>query len=77
MAPDTRRSTTPPGPSASFTGREDILKQLDEYFDESSASVQSGVQRVFAIIGMGGAGKTQIALKFVSMYRVRYEIPSY
>ena len=69
---ESRGSTKPPGPTKSFTGRVDILNKLSEYFSETTASVASATQRVFVLFGMGGAGKTQIALKFVNEYRTRY-----
>lgn len=45
-----------------FTGREDILAQMREYFVGESKK-----QRVFVLYGLGGAGKTQIALRFVEI----------
>ena len=69
---ESRRSTKPPGPTKSFTGRIDILNKLSTYFSETTASVACATQRVFVLFGMGGAGKTQIALKFVNEYRTRY-----
>ena len=71
-APSPRRNTKPPGPSSMFTGRKEALKKLSEYFDESTASVACATQRVFVLFGMGGGGKTQIALKFVNECRARY-----
>ncbi|KAJ7792583.1 P-loop containing nucleoside triphosphate hydrolase protein, partial [Mycena leptocephala] len=61
-----------PPPSKIFQGRHAILKKMHEYFDRST-----GKQRIFLLYGLGGAGKTQIALKFIqssqkwlsSMYR--------
>ena len=50
-------------PSAqTFTGRDDILAQMRQYFLNESRD-----QRIFVLHGLGGAGKTQIALKFVKM----------
>ena len=69
---ESRRTTKPPGPTKSFTGRIDILNKLSTYFSETTASVACATQRVFVLFGMGGAGKTQIALKFVNEYRTRY-----
>ena len=66
-----RRSTKPPGPSSMFTGRKDALSRLSEYFDEATTSVACATQRVFVLFGMGGSGKTQIALKFVNEFRTR------
>jgi hypothetical protein len=51
-----------------FTGREDILQQPDQCFDPSKASVHARQQHVFVLHGLGGAGKTQIALKFIDKF---------
>ena len=69
---ESRRSTKPPGPTKSFTGRIDILNKLSTYFSDTTASVACATQRIFVLSGMGGAGKTQIALKFVNEHRTRY-----
>jgi Cdc6-like AAA superfamily ATPase len=45
-----------------FTGREDILAQMRDCFFNGSRK-----RNVFVLYGLGGAGKTQIALKFVEM----------
>jgi len=44
----------------SFIGRKDILDKLRKYFDSESAS-----QRIFVLHGLGGAGKSQLAFKFI------------
>jgi Cdc6-like AAA superfamily ATPase len=44
-----------------FTGREDILEKMESYFSKP-ASLE---RRLFVLHGLGGAGKTQLALKFV------------
>ena len=59
----TTLSSLPP-PSIIFTGREDVLSKMKSYFSPSTASGLSQ-QHIFVLYGMGGAGKTQIALKFV------------
>lgn len=45
-----------------FTGRAAILRRLDEYFGPRAPGDTS--RREFHLRGMGGVGKTQIALKF-------------
>ena len=45
-----------------FTGRQDVLGQLHDFFFDGSLK-----RHVFVLHGLGGAGKTQIALKFVEM----------
>ena len=64
-----RMKTCPP-PTNVFTGRADILSQLDEYFCPSPTSFDSEEQRVFVLYGLGGAGKSQIAFKFVKQCQV-------
>ncbi|KAJ7088320.1 hypothetical protein C8R44DRAFT_844518 [Mycena epipterygia] len=48
-------------PSKIFHGRQIILQQLHEYFTQTT-----GKQDIFLLHGLGGAGKTQIALKFIA-----------
>ncbi|KAJ7624862.1 P-loop containing nucleoside triphosphate hydrolase protein [Roridomyces roridus] len=50
-----------PLPSRLFCGRQYILEKMQKYF------LQDGLQKqkVFLLHGLGGAGKTQVALKFV------------
>lgn len=54
-----------PPPSRAFTGREDILNQMREYFFENSPMNR----RLFVLCGLGGAGKTQLALIFAQIHR--------
>ena len=54
-----------PPPTSVFTGRTDILLQLDKFFCPSPASLDSGKQQVFVLYGLGGAGKSQIDYKFI------------
>ncbi|KAJ7440030.1 hypothetical protein FB451DRAFT_1377722 [Mycena latifolia] len=49
-----------PPPSVRFTGREDILQKMSEYFNTSI-----GRRHIFLLHGLGGSGKSQIAFKFV------------
>lgn len=55
-----------PPPSLSFVGRGDILQQMETCFFDGS-----GKRRVFVLYGLGGAGKTQIALTFVDLFKDR------
>src|ERR1700722_14227538 len=54
-----------PPPSRVFTGRRDILSQMHTYF-----STNLGKRHVFVLHGLGGAGKSQIAFKFVEECQV-------
>ncbi|HXP49251.1 MAG TPA: tetratricopeptide repeat protein, partial [Bacteroidia bacterium] len=51
-----------PAPTGVFTGRQDVLSQMHAYF-----SSNIGMRHVFVLYGLGGAGKSQIAYKFVDM----------
>ncbi|KAF8602169.1 FabD/lysophospholipase-like protein, partial [Ceratobasidium sp. AG-I] len=57
-----------PPPSRVFTGREDILELMRSYFFEASLMER----RLFVLCGLGGAGKTQLALKFMQTHRNQY-----
>ncbi|KAG6880092.1 hypothetical protein C0992_006366 [Termitomyces sp. T32_za158] len=57
-----------PAPSPLFVGREDILSDLEKYFDPHVSSFKMQVQRHYVLHGPGGAGKTQIAQKFCSQF---------
>ncbi|KAJ7711366.1 hypothetical protein B0H16DRAFT_1817022 [Mycena metata] len=49
-----------PPPSRIFQGRQAILDKMHQFFD-----TDSGEQHIYVLYGLGGAGKTQIALKFI------------
>jgi hypothetical protein len=66
-----------PSPTIVFTGRKDIISQLHQYFTPSSTSAKPAKQRRFVLYGLGGAGKTQIALKFVEECQVGAEPSRY
>ncbi|KAJ7737792.1 hypothetical protein DFH07DRAFT_892912 [Mycena maculata] len=51
-----------PPPSRIFYGRRTILDKMEEYFSQDL-----GTQHIFLLYGLGGAGKTQIALKFIEV----------
>ncbi|KAF3939778.1 hypothetical protein ABW19_dt0210354 [Dactylella cylindrospora] len=53
------------------SGRDDILKELDQKLLPSVESHQSN-QRRFVLFGLGGSGKTQIALKFAEENREKF-----
>ena len=54
-----------PPPPADFTGREDELKEL-------FAAIEIGGVTISGLHGMGGIGKTALALKLVELLRPRY-----
>ena len=51
-----------PSSSPKFVGYEDHLHQLEDHFVSQSANGQS--RQIFVLYGVGGAGKTQICLRF-------------
>ena len=56
-----------PSPSPFFVGREDVLLQLSEIFAVQGESLpRNAMQRVVVLVGNGGRGKTQVAVKFVA-----------
>ncbi|HTK07740.1 MAG TPA: NB-ARC domain-containing protein [Ktedonobacteraceae bacterium] len=52
-----------------FTGREDLLFQLEQRLDPSIANQAGTIRQPQAITGLGGIGKTQIAVEYA--YRAR------
>ncbi|KAJ7703584.1 P-loop containing nucleoside triphosphate hydrolase protein, partial [Mycena rosella] len=49
-----------PPPTRIFHGRQAILQKMHQYFKK-----EAGTQEIFLLHGLGGAGKTQTALKFI------------
>jgi Cdc6-like AAA superfamily ATPase len=52
-----------------FKGRQSSLERMSEYFSERGDG--SHPRREFLLYGVGGCGKTQIALKFVDDFEER------
>ncbi|KAJ7921583.1 P-loop containing nucleoside triphosphate hydrolase protein, partial [Mycena leptocephala] len=50
-----------PPPSRNFLGRQIILDKMHQYFNQDL-----GKQHIYVLYGLGGAGKTQISLKFIA-----------
>ncbi|RPB13991.1 hypothetical protein P167DRAFT_89646, partial [Morchella conica CCBAS932] len=67
----TRHRTIPHSASPIFTGRDDILEYLKNYFFPSDPP-DSDQRLVFVLHGMGGSGKTQISLEFIRKYGSRF-----
>jgi len=62
-----------PARNARFTGREAGLRELREQLRSGAAVVLFGTQAV-ALQGMGGVGKTQLALEYAYRYRAAYDV---
>jgi hypothetical protein len=60
-----------PPPSQIFQGRQDILARMKDYFSKNI-----GKRHVYVLHGLGGSGKTQIALTFLDMMN-QYPTPWY
>ncbi|KAF8193565.1 hypothetical protein K438DRAFT_1674608 [Mycena galopus ATCC 62051] len=56
-----------PPPSRIFHGRRDILDKMHHFFTSDT-----GIQHIYVLHGLGGAGKTQIALKFIKESSSRF-----
>ncbi|GAB1310986.1 Calcium-independent phospholipase A2-gamma [Madurella fahalii] len=54
-----------------FTGRQDILERLDSFF--SPRNTEGKPRREFLLYGMGGVGKTEIALKTAEDLESRFK----
>ncbi|KAJ7743366.1 hypothetical protein B0H16DRAFT_1422938 [Mycena metata] len=55
-----------PPPSRIFCGRRDILNKMHHFLSDT------GIQHTYVLHGLGGAGKTQIALKFIDESSSRF-----
>ncbi|KAJ7731274.1 hypothetical protein B0H16DRAFT_1696776 [Mycena metata] len=55
-----------PPPSRIFCGRQEILNKMHHFFSDT------GIQHTYVLHGLGGAGKTQIALKFIKESSSRF-----
>ncbi|KAK7048824.1 hypothetical protein R3P38DRAFT_3345817 [Favolaschia claudopus] len=55
-----------PLPVSSFTGRQETLQEIHQYFGQAQ-----GTRLVFILHGLGGSGKSQLAFKFVQEAQVK------
>ncbi|HEY6410578.1 MAG TPA: DUF4062 domain-containing protein [Ktedonobacteraceae bacterium] len=67
--PSTRLWNIPYRRNPFFTGREDALEQLQEYFTQSKTAA---LTQPPAITGLGGIGKTDIAVEYAYRHREDY-----
>ncbi|KAJ6547973.1 hypothetical protein DFH09DRAFT_632327 [Mycena vulgaris] len=66
-APATQTITKCPPPSRIFHGRQNILDKMQKFFEQDL-----GKQHIYLLHGLGGAGKTQIGLKFIEELSARF-----
>jgi hypothetical protein len=57
-----RQMNNCPPPSRIFQGRQTILDKMNRFFAQDI-----GKQQIYVLHGLGGAGKTQIALRFINL----------
>ncbi|MET7621290.1 FxSxx-COOH system tetratricopeptide repeat protein [Streptomyces sp. NPDC005408] len=58
-----------PSRNGGFTGRDLLLEDLRDRFTQSGGTPQKQV-----LVGLGGVGKTQVALEYAHRYRESYEV---
>ena len=56
-----------PLPVKYFTGQKKILDKMSQYFDSDHKS-----QHIFVLHGLGGAGKSQLAFKFLENSQAKH-----
>lgn len=56
-----------------FTGRKETLDKMSRYFFESEDATKRSRSLEFLLWGMGGAGKSQVALKFYEDHKDRFK----
>lgn len=60
-------------PNPKFTGREEELRKLEKALCfPLSTTVHYIVPRIYVVHGMGGAGKSEVAVKFAHEKRLEY-----
>lgn len=63
---------TPPPPSRIFIGRVYARDHMFSAFFSKDEPIPTPVQKCYVLHGLGGAGKTQLALKFINDYKQKY-----
>jgi DNA replication protein DnaC len=68
---NTIKFTAPPQ-NPSFVGRVERIKEIHDYLRPSENTNQSGRKRSIVLCGLGGVGKTQLALEYAHRYKACY-----
>lgn len=53
-----------------FVGREELLETIDQHFKQPPSEPRL---RIFSLFGLGGVGKTELALAYAREHRTEYE----
>ena len=69
-----RRPVIAAGSAVRLVGREDELKELAKLLDEGDPVTVSTDSQTHAVYGLGGIGKTALALEFCHRHRERYSL---
>ncbi|WP_283134833.1 tetratricopeptide repeat protein [Rhizohabitans arisaemae] len=76
--PDATQTTAPPGlanlprpPATVFVGREEVLHRIEQML---TAEADAGVITQTAVHGLGGIGKSELALQYAVRHRNRYRL---
>ncbi|CVK99417.1 uncharacterized protein FMAN_02259 [Fusarium mangiferae] len=64
--------TTPYEENPRFIGRDDILHEIHQALTTTNDTMKS--RKTFALAGLGGMGKTQIAIEYTFRYREAYQV---
>src|SRR4051794_23839253 len=68
------RSTLPRKENLNFTGRNDVLSAIYNVLRPDKPDGTSSTQSVFVLCGLGGVGKTQIAIRFAIEHMQSFEV---
>ena len=64
----------PASPSKLFTGQHSILEKMKQCFEKAQFRPDTLSQLVFVLHGLGGAGKTEVVLKFLELDQKDYHL---
>lgn len=70
-ATTTKRYIVPQDPDIRFSGREDAVDEIHKILDDTDKIHDL---RAFSVFGMGGVGKTQVALQYAKQIRSSYDV---